>query len=108
MTGVLSEPDEPDNRAKILSYEAECLRVLRERLRTEGGLIRQRGRVVTEVGLRGWVPQTQLVCEFKESGAIQRWSWGVWTESVLDPAGDVPTTGDAQIFASIVITDLEE
>jgi hypothetical protein len=30
MSGVLSEPGDSENQAKILAYEAECLRVLRE------------------------------------------------------------------------------
>jgi hypothetical protein len=56
----------------------------------------------------GGLPIRSSSANFKESGATQRWGWGVWTESVLDPSGDAPAPSDAQVFASIVITRLEE
>jgi hypothetical protein len=108
MSAVLRDPSDPDKRAAILAYEAECLRVPRETLLTEGTLIRERGRAVTEVGLRGWAPDTMIVCAVEGSGATQRWEWGVWRDSVLDPEGDAPTPSDAQILVSILITSLEE
>jgi len=108
MSAILADPNDPKNRAGILAYEAECLRVLRERLLTEGELIQQRGRAIAEVGLRGWAPNTQIECEVKEAGGTHRRQWSVWHESVLDPQGKGPTAGDAQIFVSIIITNLEE
>jgi len=109
MSAVLSDPSDPKKQAAILAYEAECLRALRERLLTESRLIRQRGRVVTEVGLRAWAPDTMIFCAVEDSGNdARRWEWGVWRDSVLDPKGEAPTPGDAQILVSIIITGLEE